>query len=135
MINPHTHFRMSLQRLKEITTHIGKCLSEQFDKDNPDEVIGKIQEFSALLGLSSESYALAEMVYNEKILELSESSQYAKLNATDKKMIFAGRAKQEIYYLTLTERQNKSLTHSLDALRSIISFIKQDKLNSQFQQA
>jgi len=135
LINPHTHFRMSLQRLKEITTHIGKCLSEQFDKDNPDEVIGKIQEFSALLGLSSESYALAEMVYNEKILELSESSQYAKLNATDKKMIFAGRAKQEIYYLTLTERQNKSLTHSLDALRSIISFIKQDKLNSQFQQA
>ena len=124
---------MSLERLKSITDFIGKALAEEFDRNNPDEVTGKIQELSALLGTSSEAYALAEMVYNQKIAELAESTQFAKLSATDKKMVFAGRAKSEIYYLTLTERQNKALCHAIEGLRSIISYIKQDMFNAKNQ--
>lgn len=119
----------SLDNVKQATNTIGKSLAEQIDKDNPDEVIGKIQELSALLALSSHAVALSEMVYNEKLSELVQNTAYSGLSATDKKMVLAGRAKNEIYYLTLAERQNKALTHRIDGLRSIISYLKEEVRN------
>jgi hypothetical protein len=62
-------------------------------------------------------------------MKLTEDNQWARLTATDKKMVFAGRAKDEIYYVTLTERQNKALTHSIDGLRSMLSYLKSEVNN------
>lgn len=124
---------MSVERIKQMTDQIGKALAEEYDRTNPDEVSGKIQEFSALLALSSEAYALAEMVYSQKLMEIVEQYQTSMLSATDKKYILAGKAKEEARYVTLTERYNKALTHSLDGLRSILSALKTDLLNSKYQ--
>ena len=120
---------MTIEQVKQITTQIGKAIAQQIDKDNPDEVVGKIAELSSLLASSSHAVALSEMIYNEKIAELAQSTAYAGMTATDKKMIFAGRAKTEIYYVTLAERQNKALTHQIDGLRSIISYLKSEMQN------
>ena len=124
---------MSVERIKQMTDQIGKALAEDYDRTNPDEVSGKIQEFSSLLALSSEAYALAEMVYSQKLMEIVEQYQTSMLSATDKKYILAGKAKEEARYVTLTERYNKALTHSLDGLRSILSALKTDLLNSKYQ--
>jgi len=119
----------SQQNLESICDQIGNALSLEIDNSNPAEILGKLNELTNLLSTSSHAVALAEMIYSEKLMQLTENSQYVKLSATDKKMIFAGKAKKEIYYVTLTERQNKSITHSIDALRSMISFLKQEMQN------
>lgn len=119
----------SQQALLEICMQIGEALALRIDESNPAEILGKMNELTNLLATSSHAVALAEMIYGEKLMKLTEDAQYLKLSATDKKMIFAGRAKNEIYYVTLTERQNKSITHSIDALRSMISFLKSELQN------
>lgn len=126
---------MSLQNLKALTDQISKAVSQQLDKDNPDEVMGKLMELSALQATSTSTMALAEMVYNQKIMELVEDAQFSKLSATDKKMLFAGRAKQEIYYMTLAERQVKNISYSIEALRTVLSFLKNEINNSKYQAA
>ena len=123
----------NLDNLKKICQQIGEALALSIDQTNPDEILGKLNSLSSLLATSSHAVALAEMIYSERLMQLTEETQYAKLSATDKKMIFAGRAKHEIYYVTLTERQNKSLTHGIDALRSMISYLKSEVNNLQNQ--
>lgn len=123
---------MSIARLKAITAQIAQALSETVEQD-PDQITGKMQELSALLGTSTEAVALAEMVYSQKIMELTEQYADKSLSATEKKLIITGKAKEEGYYVTLTERQNRALTHVLDSLRSQLSFLKQDQLNSKYQ--
>lgn len=120
---------MSINQIKQITKQIGKAIAQPIDKDNPDEVAGKIAELSNLLASSSHAVALSEMLYNERLSELVQKNEYSNLNATEKKMLFAGLAKHEIYYCTLSERQNKALTHQIDGLRSIISYLKSEMQN------
>ena len=120
---------MSLIELKALTNQIGKAISQTIDKDNPEEVTGKLAELSALQSTSAHCLALAEMVYNQKLMELVTDNAYSNLSATDKKYVFLGKAKQEGYYVTLSERQSRSLSHSLDALRSILSFMKSELEN------
>jgi len=115
--------------LKDICDQIGAALSQKIDHSNPDEILGKMNELTSLLGSSSEAVSVAEGKYNQKLMELAEDTQFAKLTATDKKMVFGGRAKLEIYYVTLTERQNAALTHGIDGLRSMLSYIKSEMQN------
>lgn len=121
----------NLDNLKEICNQIGKAIALEVDKGNPDEILGKLGSLTSLLATSSHAVALAESLYAEKLMQLTEANTWAGLSATDKKMIFAGRAKSEIYYVTLTERQNRALTHGIDALRSMISYLKSELNNLQ----
>jgi len=115
-----------IDNLKEICQQIGKALALEIDRSNGDEVAGKLQQLTTLLATSSHAVALAESLYAEKIMQLAEDNKYTGFSATDKKMIFGGRAKSEVYYVTLTTRQNSSLVHSIDALRSMLSYIKEE---------
>jgi hypothetical protein len=123
MVNQH------YENLKVICKQIGDALALEIDKNNPDELCGKLSSLTNLLSTSSHAVALSELLYNEKIMTLALDNQYTGMTATDKKMIFAGRAKNEVYYLTLADRQNRSIVHSIDALRSIISFLKTEMAN------
>lgn len=116
----------ALEQLQKHTEDIGKALALQIDISNGDEVKGKLDELQRLLPVSSWCVAQADMLYNEKIGQLIEDHQYRDLGATDKKLVFQGKAKKEIYYMTLCDRQNKSITHSMEALRSILSYLKSE---------
>ena len=117
---------MSLQILEELTDQISQAISQDIDSTNPDEVSGKLNELSPLQSTASHCMALAESTRDQKIMDLALELQYSKLSATDKKYIILGRAKDETYYHTLSERLTRSLSHRLDALRSILSFIKSE---------
>lgn len=119
----------TLESLKEISTLIGKEIALKIDQDNPSEIMGKLNCLTNLLATSSHAVALSEALYSEKLMQLTEANTWVGLSATDKKMVFAGRAKQEIYYVTLCERQNRALTHCIDALRSMISYLKSELNN------
>jgi hypothetical protein len=118
-----------LDELKAITTKIGDTIALSVDSSNPAEITGKLQELTCLLANSSHSVALAEMVYSEKLQQLAEDAQWSKLTATDKKNIFAGRLKTEAYYVNLTDRLNRALVHSIEGLRSMLSYLKAEMEN------
>ena len=109
-----------LQQLKTITKQTGDALAMQVDAGNTAEVISKINILTSLLGSSCYAMALAEMMYNEKMQQLTEDSTWLALSATDKKLVFAGRARTELFYYTLTGRQNKAIIHTLDGLKAMI---------------
>lgn len=115
---------MSLEILEGLTDQIGKAISQDIDQTNGDEVVGKLNELSALQSTASHCLALAESTRDLKFMQLAQAAEFSKLTATDKKWIFLGKAKDETYYLTLSERLTRSLSHRLDALRSILSFMK-----------
>lgn len=123
---------MSLEILEQLTDKIGSAISQDIDQSNGDEVIGKLNELSALQSTASHCLALAESTRDLKFMQLAQDAQYSKMTATDKKWIFLGKAKDETYYMTLSERLTRSLSHRLDALRSILSFMKaeMEHLNS-----
>lgn len=128
-----THQR-DLKRVEEFTKQIGKAISEKFDQENPDELVGKLNELASLQATASYSLALSEQLYNEKIAELTLDARYQKLSATDKKMLFAGLAKTENYFVTINERYSKNLSYSIESLRSILSFKKSEMELAKFQQ-
>jgi len=121
------------KNLKEITEAIANKLNEAIDKDNPDELTGKLMELCSLQASATYCYALAEQLYNQKIADLVVKQEYTKLTATDKKMLFAGLAKEEIFNLTISERHIKNLSYSIEALRSALSWKKSELENARYQ--
>lgn len=120
---------MTIDQIKQITTQIGKAIAEKVDPTNPDEISGKLAELTNLLASSAHCVASSESIYSERIAELLESGRYDGLNTTEKKLIMAAKAKNEAYYVALSERQNKAITHSIDGLRSILSYLKSEMQN------
>lgn len=120
---------MSIVILKKLTDEISRCLSLKVDRDNGDEISGILQEFILIQDKASEAMSLASMVYAEKMAELYEDVTYSKLSATDKKMVCQGRAAKEIYFVTLTERLSRSISHGIDGYRSILSDLKEQRRN------
>lgn len=122
-----------MKNLKEVSQQIGAAIEQNIDRDNPDELTGKLMELCALQSNATYAYALAEQLYNVKIGELVQKPEHAKLSATDKKMLFAMLAKDEIYYMTLNERYIRNLSHSIEALRSALSWKKTELEHSRYQ--
>jgi len=120
---------MSLETIKKLTDEISKCLSLRVDRDNGDEVSGILQELILIQDTAAEAMSLASMVYAEKMASLYEDEKYSKLTATDKKAIIQGRASKEIYYVSLTERLSRSISHGIDGYRSILSDLKEQRRN------
>lgn len=120
---------MSLETIKRLTEEVSKTLSLRVDRDNGDEVTAILQEFILIQDTASEAMSLASMVYAEKMAELYEDVTYSKLSATDKKMVCQGRASKEIYYVSLTERLSRSISHGIDGYRSILSDLKEQRRN------
>lgn len=121
------------EQIKRLCKMIGDAIGESIDRDNPEELTGKLMELSALQSNATYAYALAEQEYNAKIAELAQKDEYKRLTATDKKMIFAGLAKEEIYLLTTCERHIKNLSYSIEALRSALSWKKTELEQSRYQ--
>jgi len=123
----------SIAELKKICDQIGSEIALEVDRSNGDEIAGKLANLSNLLSTSSHACALSKQVYSQRIMELTLDIAYLKLSATDRKNIFAGRAKIEGYYMDLCEEQNKALKYSIEALRSMLSYLKQEMQHLQTQ--
>lgn len=117
------------KNIDEINARIVSCIKSTADKSDPDGLSGKISELASLIPSSAQALAMAEMLYNEKIGQLMEAEQFSKMNTSDKKMLFQGKASKEIALLTYTERLNKGITHAIDGYRSVLSYVKSELEN------
>lgn len=98
--------------------------------ESGDEVSDSLSRLSSLLATSANCVAISEQIYNEKLgkvlLRLPE-----KMSATDKKLILTGELSNEKFLVTTSERQNAALVHAIDAMRSLLSYIKEE-MKSQY---
>lgn len=123
----------SLQKLSIMVTQIGEAIEQQIDRDNPDEVLGKLQELASLQSTASYCLATAKQLYNTKIATLLISDFYKGYTATDRKTIFLELAKEELFLLNLIDRFVANISHSIESLRSILSFKKHELDQSRYQ--
>jgi len=116
-----------------MVTQIGKAIEEQIDRDNPDELTGKLQELASLQSTASWSLAMAKQLYNTKIASLLISDFHKSYTATDRKSIFLELAKEELFILNLVERYVANISHSIESIRSILSYKKLEFEQSKYQ--
>jgi hypothetical protein len=111
-------------RVDHLNAQIVDQLTLAVSKEDLDGLAGYLVDLSNLLPNGALSVSTSEMIYNLKIGELVESQAYSGLSATDKKMVFQGKAAKEIALMTYSDNLNKSLSKRIEAIRSIMSLAK-----------
>ena len=118
--------------ISESLKSIRQELDTPADVSDPDGVASKLVRLSSLEGLSVELIAETNKEYNVKLANLMVMPQYKSLSATDKKLVFAGVAANEIYNMQLAEGYNKEIHYQIEGVRSLISKLKEEMKNSKF---
>lgn len=121
---------MTITEIESGLTMIRKYLDLSFTNGDPHMAMEKMSSLINLMGLSAECHAEAERYYNIKIAELWGGKEYGHLNSTDKKLLFTGKAANEIKLMTLAEQYSKKLDKAVEGLRTMISYAKNEQ--SQF---
>lgn len=118
----------NLDHLKLLLTTIESIIDVAVNPENGEAISMKLSELVALQSTSSYSVALAEKLYNVRMGRALASM--GQMSATDKKLTLSGILADEQYWKTYSERLNAGLTHAIDGLRSMLSFIKEERKNS-----
>lgn len=101
-----------------------KSIKEPFDR-TPEGLINELDYRSQWLARSAELFADAQRHLDVKRGQESERCFAQAIPASTARDIIAGNSSMENKVFTLAERLNATLTHQIDALRSILSFEKQ----------
>jgi uncharacterized alpha/beta hydrolase family protein len=120
---------MTTEQIEKGLEQIQSLIERQATIDSPVDVMEKLNDCVNVLGMSAELVAWTERKYNEKLSLLCLAKEYSKLSATDKKMVFAGALSNEIMLHTRAVEINKSLARGIDAMRSILSYVKEEMKN------
>lgn len=105
-------------------------LESQVETSNIESVMDKLNNLTGLSGLS------AELVANTKHLILQRQkpaillAQKSSVSASMQKAFVESECAEEMMLYTYAERLNAAITHSLDALRTIVSMRKSEMENS-----
>lgn len=94
--------------------------------DNPEEIVDRIKNISVYMARSGEMLAQAKKLYNQKTTSaigetIVNIAKQQFLSATAQNA-----ADEEQYLVDWIERINKSCTHQIDALRSLLSYEKEN---------
>lgn len=120
---------MTTEQIEKGLEQIQSLIERQATIDSPIDVMEKLNDCVNVLGMSAELVAWTERKYNEKLSLLCLAKEYSKLSATDKKMVFAGALSNEIMFHTRAIELNKALARGIDAMRSILSYVKEEMKN------
>jgi len=120
---------MTLADIKKNLDIIREIMDIKVVLDNPTGVAEKLENMQGMAGLSAECIAWARKRYDEKLKFLTMNKAYKDFSPTDRKIIFGGEASEEIFLVNYAESLNKDYHYSIEALRTLISYLKQE-LNS-----
>lgn len=111
---------------------IVQAMNQPVNKDVPDMVAEKLNNLTVLLALSSKTIADSERRYNEALTSYVKGN--AKLNITTIKLLFSGDNSDICYQNTYAVQLNKDLHYAIEALRSLLSYLKAEMQASLHQQ-
>jgi hypothetical protein len=119
----------SLETLKERAFEIQKYLEIECS-NSPEEIRERMYGLMAYIATSGELLAQAKrMLRAKKSQEISKTiiaiAKESHLSATVQNALLDSICEEENYLVDLLERINRSATHQLDALRSLLSYEKE----------
>ena len=106
-------------------------ISISLDANNPHEIQSHLLELSQLLSLSAVLQTSCKYFLEEKRKQAFSicTEQLSILSATLGKQLIDSYCSVELSAYTLAERQNRTIVHQMDALRSVLSFSKSELQN------
>jgi hypothetical protein len=112
----------------QVLKDIGRFIKKPVNHENGDEIIERLTQAVALLSTSSWAIAESQKIYTQKVYD--EAQKHTATSPTMAKMLIAGACKEEKYWVDLAEGYNKELHYTIEALRSALSYIKEEKKNT-----
>ena len=111
--------------LQQMQSYLEITISE-----NPEEIIERINQLNVYMARSGKMLADAKMLLREKkaseisktILEIAKQNF---LSAKAQNALVESIAQEENYIVDWTERINRACVHQIDALRSLLSYEKE----------
>jgi hypothetical protein len=101
---------------------IVQAMNQPVNKDLPDMVAEKLNNLTVLLALSSKTIADSERRYNEALTAYIHGNKG--VNITTIKLMFSGDNSDVCYQSTYAVQLNKDLHYAIEALRSLLSYLK-----------
>jgi hypothetical protein len=131
------------KRLPKATMTVdGEKLAEEMDKlyesikapldRTPQGLLAELDFRCQWLARSAEIQADAELIFNKKKGEVAETFLGAEESFNTIKIMIEARCGLEKRLLTLAERLNRTLTHQIEAIRSLVSYEKQGMANAYY---
>jgi hypothetical protein len=109
-----------------------QSIKEGLDR-TPEGLMGELDSRCQWLARSAEIKADAEAILDQKMGEVAESFVGLEESYSTIKLMVLGRCREEKRLFTLSERLNRTITHQIDAIRSLLSYGKQELANSKWQ--
>lgn len=116
-----------IQHNKELAATISKVLDIQKDVSDPEGLQETLEQLRALLGTSAELAAKCEYFYNVERRALYEDGVAKKSDSTGYIDAYIADA---AYWKNYTENLQRNLKVSIDALRTQVSFLKNERDNT-----
>ena len=111
-------------------------LEADYSADLPNEVQGRFDTLAGYMARSGKLKADAEYhhfsVVNSSIMDLLKRGYEEKLSPSALNKLVESSAKDYKYLLTWSDRVNRSCTHQLEAMRSVISTLRAERFANNF---
>ena len=115
---------MTKNEIRDNILLIRRIMDEKIGIDNPEAVLQKLSDMGNVLGLSGELVAHAKKYYNMKAKAII--GELFEMKTTDRKLKMDVEAMDEQYLIDETTALNKDLHYSVEACRSMLSYLKQE---------
>jgi len=115
---------MTKTEIKDNILLIREVMDRRVGIENPEGVLDKLNDLGNMLGLSGNLIAHAKKHYNLKAKGLI--GELFAMKATDRKLKMDIEATDEQYLIDETTALNKDLHYCVEALRSMLSYLKQE---------
>lgn len=116
---------MTKEALVKEIGELYKSIGMGFDRSSPETLIAELDYRSQWLARSAELVGEAQFIHDTTRGKASE--KYLDVSATVLREVLSRDCAEEAKILKLAERLNSTLTHQIDAIRTIISFEKESR--------
>jgi hypothetical protein len=115
---------MTKETIEKHCATIKAELEREIETSQTESVMDKLNNLTALSGLSAELVAQSKLLILERQKPALINAQKANMAASMQRSFVESECAEEVMLYTYADRLNAAITHSLDALRSIISMRK-----------
>lgn len=109
---------------------IQELIEKPVNRDNINEVQDKLIDLAAMSSLSAETVAAANKILKKTQEIMITRFRSSNLPASILKLQIDGKCAEEFAMFTLADRLNAAITHSIDSLRTIVSYAKTEKIDN-----
>lgn len=121
---------MTSDEIQSYCKSIKAELERQVETSEIESVMDKLNNLSSFSGLSAELVAESKQLVLERQKPAILLAQKSGVSASMQKAFVESECAEEMMLYTFAERLNAAITHSLDALRTIVSMRKSELENS-----